>query len=153
MNVTFSTNFLFFLSSCFLCHLIAGQYCIYKKADCPKGFQEGYVYWDDEDYKNINKKGGTLPDGVYDRDTLIKYCCRADGDKFTPVTLPVMSSFYLMMSNTSECQRVKGAVATKEFIRFDNEDSGNKDRQYGSHPYGAGIRNHKLYYCYYESKC
>lgn len=128
-----------------------GQYCIYKKADCPKGFQEGYVYWDDEDYKNVNKKGGTLPDGVYDRDTLIKYCCRADGDKLTPVTLPVMSSFYLMMSNTSECQRVKGAVATKEFIRFDNEDTNNKDRQNGSYPYGAGIKNHKLYYCYYES--
>ena len=64
-----------------------------------------------------------------------------------------MSSFYLKMSNTSECQRVKGAVATKEFIRFDNEDTRNEDRQGGSYPYGAGIKDHKLYYCYYESEC
>ena len=129
-----------------------GQYCIFKKGDCPKGLKKGYVFWDDENGKNINKKGGTLPDGIYDQDTLVYYCCRTDGDKYTPISLPVISPFYLKAFNTSECQRVEGAIATKEFIRFDTEDSGNKDRQNGSYPYGAGIANHLLLYCYYESR-
>ena len=129
----------------------SGQYCIFKKGDCPKGFQEGYVFWDDENVENMNEKGGTLPDGVYDRDTLVHYCCRTDGDKLTSVTLPLTSPFYLKPFNSSECQRVEGAIATKEYIRFDNEDSGNKDRQSGSYPYGAGISDHKMQYCYYES--
>jgi len=134
-----------------------GQYCIFKQEDCPTGFQEGYVFWDDEDNKNMNKKGGTLPDGVYDKDTLIYYCCRGDGDKLKPVLLPVISSFYLFTSrqsnsSESECQRVEGAVATEEYIRFDNEDSGNKDRWNGSYPYGAGINDHRIVYCYYESR-
>ena len=129
-----------------------GQYCIFKKEDCPKGFREGSIFWDDENDKNINKNGGTLPDGVYNEDTLIFYCCRTDGDKLKPVPLPVISPFYLKPFNSSECQRVEGAVATEEFIRFDNEDSANKDTQNGSFPYGAGKSNHKLSYCYYESR-
>ena len=140
-----SVNFLYILFS-------LGQYCIFKKGDCPKGFKEGHVFWDDENYKNLNKKGGTLPDGIYDKDTLVYYCCRTDGDRYTPMALPVISPFYLKAFNESECQRVEGAIATEEFIRFDTEDSGNKDRQNGSHPHGAGIANHKLSYCYYESR-
>ena len=139
-----------FVYTCYC--LFAGKYCIFKKGDCPKGLDDGFVYWDDEDNKNRNKKGGTLPDGKYDRNTLIRYCCRTDGDKRTPVTLPVSSPFYLMAFNSSECQRVKGAIATEEFIRFDNEDYKNKDSEEGSYPYGAGIANHKIYYCHYESK-
>lgn len=99
----------------------------------------------------MNKKGGTLPDGIYDKDTLVRYCCRTDGDIYTPISLPVKSPFYLNTFNTSECQRVEGAIATKEFIRFDTEDSGNKDQQNGSYPHCAGIANHRLNYCYYES--
>ena len=129
----------------------SGSYCIFKKGNCPKGFQEGYVFWDDENNKNINRKGGTLPDGVYNRDTLIYYCCRGDGDKLNPVPLPVISPFYLKAFNTSECQRIQGAIATKEYVRFDNEDRGNKDRQNGSFPHGAKIADHMLTYCYYES--
>ena len=140
-----------FVYTCYC--LFAGQYCIFKKGECPKGFKKGLVYWDDENHKNQNEKGGTLPDGIYDDgNTLIRYCCRGDGDKRTPVTLPVISPFYLNAFNSSECQRVKGAIATKEFIRFDNEDYNNKDREEGSYPYGAGISNHRIYYCYYQSK-
>lgn len=129
-----------------------GQYCIYKKGDCPKGLEEGYVFWHDEDDKNINEKGGTLPDGVYDKNTLIKFCCRTDGDKLKPIPLPLISPFYLKAFNTSECQRVEGAISTEEYIRYDNEDDDNQDRQNGSYPYGAGIHKHKIAYCYYESK-
>lgn len=127
-----------------------GRYCIYKKGDCPRGLKEGYVFWDDENYKNINDQGGTLPDGKYDKDTSIYYCCSTDGDKFKPIPLPLISPFYLMAFNTSECQRVQGAIATEEYIAFDSEDNNNQNACNGSYPFGPGGRNHRVYYCYYE---
>jgi hypothetical protein len=39
-------------------------------------FAEGYVKWDDEDSVNRNDWQGLLPDGVYDEDTLQRFCCR-----------------------------------------------------------------------------
>ncbi|KAJ7348744.1 hypothetical protein OS493_039318 [Desmophyllum pertusum] len=45
-----------------------GQYCIMKKGACPKGFQAGYIRWDDENIRNSNKYTGQLPDGVYDQE-------------------------------------------------------------------------------------
>jgi len=131
---------------------LLGQYCIYKKDKCPKGLSEGYIYFDDENHKNINKKGGTLPDGEYNKDTKIFYCCRTDGDILKPITLPVMSPFYLMAYNTSECQRVKGALATEEFIRHDTEDTNNQDSMNGTHPFEEGKKNITIMYCYYEGK-
>ena len=93
--------------------------------------------------------GGVLPDGVYDDHTKIFYCCRTDGDKLEPVSLPVINPFYLMAYNNSECQQVKGAIATKEFIRYDNEDTNNKDAMNGSFPYQYKT-NRTIAYCYYE---
>lgn len=40
------------------------------------GFNSGYITWDDEDINNHNEYGGLLPDGVYDSNTKIYYCCR-----------------------------------------------------------------------------
>lgn len=94
--------------------------------------------------------GGVLPDGVYNKDTKIFYCCRTDGNSTETISLPTMVPFYLMAFNRSECQQVKGAVATKEFIRYDNEDQGNKDELFGTHAYA--IRNLIIGYCYYEGK-
>ena len=133
--------------------LIAGQYCIYKKGVCPKGLSEGYLFFDDENYKNQNRMGGTLPDGVYNEDTKLFYCCRTDGDKKKPMSLPLVSPFYLMAFNSSECQRVKGALATQEYIQFDDEDESNKDTSSGMHPYEKGKQNVTVTYCYYEGEC
>ena len=130
----------------------SGQYCIYKKGNCPKGLTEGSIKWDDETDKNINDKGGTLPDGIYDGDTLIYYCCRTDGDKFKPMPLPLISPFYLKAYNSSECQRVQGAISTEEYIRYHTEDESNIDELNGTFPYGGGISNHNISYCYYKSK-
>ena len=33
----------------------SGRYCIYKKGECPKGFKNSSIFWDDEDTKNTNK--------------------------------------------------------------------------------------------------
>ena len=43
---------------------------------CTAGFQQGFVQWNDENVGNSNAKGGTLPDGVYDDNTNISFCCR-----------------------------------------------------------------------------
>ena len=94
--------------------------------------------------------GGTLPDGVYNKDTKIFYCCRTDGNILEPITLPVMSPFYLMAYNTSECQRVKGTLATEEFIEHDTKDTKNKDSMNGTHPFEQGKKNITIMYCYYE---
>jgi len=42
------------------------------------GFSAGYIYWDDEDFGNANSKGGMLPDGYFDDNTKMYYCCRYD---------------------------------------------------------------------------
>lgn len=44
--------------------------------DANIGFHESSVYWDDEDSNNANSHHGTLPSGVYDKNTRIYYCCR-----------------------------------------------------------------------------
>ena len=44
------------------------------------------------------------------------------------------------------------ALASSEWIRFDTEDTGNKDGMGGVHPYGAGMDDHTIHYCYYQSK-
>jgi len=40
------------------------------------GFNEGFLFWDDEDSGNANERGGTLPDGDYTSNTKVYYCCR-----------------------------------------------------------------------------
>lgn len=133
--------------------LPSGKYCIYRKGgSCPISLTSGYIKWDDEDSNNKNNKTGTLPDGVYDHNTKIYFCCRTDGDKNTPISLPTRKPFFLLGFDSAECQQVKWAVVSAEWIRFDNEDDKNKDGQGGSHPHGAGIDDHKIHYCYYQGK-
>ena len=57
-----------------------------------------------------------------------------------------------MAYNTSECQRVKGALATEEFIRHDSQDTDNKDSMNGTHPFEQGKKNITIMYCYYEGE-
>lgn len=45
-------------------------------SNCVSGFDIGSIKWDDEDHNNGNGNDGTLPDGSYDGDTTMFYCCR-----------------------------------------------------------------------------
>lgn len=128
---------------------ISGKYCIYKKGVCPLGLGEGFLYWDDEDRNNVNKDGGSLPEGEYGLDTRIFFCCRTDGDKSDPVPLPLSKPFYLLAYGSSDCQLVKGAIAITEYIIFDNEDVNNQDSSGGVHLYA---NSSFIYYCYYQGK-
>ncbi|XP_041462167.1 uncharacterized protein LOC121413420 [Lytechinus variegatus] len=130
----------------------AGDYCIYKKLACPSGFQEGYIYWDDEDSSNINTQSGTLPDGEYDNNTKYKFCCRDDGVVSQAITLPTTDNFYLFAVGDT-CQQVAGKTVISEWFYWDNEDSSNADSQSGEHPYlgvTASGENIKLTFCYYN---
>ena len=57
-----------------------------------------------------------------------------------------------MPFKTSECQRVQGAMATKEYVLFDSEGHNNQNARNGSYPFVAGRRDHRVFYCYYEGK-
>ena len=74
---------------------LTGKYCIYKKyPGCPEGLTSGELFWDDQDGYQINDDGGVLPEGRYNHDTTINFCCRTDGDRDDPVLLPVKSPFF-----------------------------------------------------------
>lgn len=79
---------------------------------------------------------------------------RQDGHPNTEILLPIDKPFYLQRF-TSECQQVLGMRVQQEFIFFDDEDSANKDKCGGSHPYadsGCDHGNVRLYFCYYSPK-
>lgn len=86
---------------------------------------------------------------VYGSDTRIFFCCRTDGDKSDPVPLPLSKPFYLLAYGSSDCQLVKGAITTTEYIIFDNEDKNNQGSSGGVHPYAS---SNLIYYCYYQGK-
>ncbi|KAK3585067.1 hypothetical protein CHS0354_004251 [Potamilus streckersoni] len=136
------------------------DYCIFKYKICPKGFQEGFVRQDDEDTMNQNSLGGYLPDGVYDTNTEIRYCCRSDGNAFDPIVLPIDGPFYLFRYKQG-CQRVRDMDVTEEYLLFDDDDKPPPSTaDIGPvHPgmifenpprYPGGGTSSRIFYCYYH---
>ncbi|CAG2230279.1 unnamed protein product [Mytilus edulis] len=124
-----------------------GNYCIGRyDGVCPSGFCPGFIYWDDEDNGNGNRKSGVLPDGVYNRNTKINYCCRSDGSSYNYITLPTSKPFYLY-KYTSTCQRVRGMTVRQESITMDDENERNASSEGGCHPRKSGST--KVDFCYY----
>lgn len=131
-----------------------GTYCIARKGDrCPSSdFREGEIYWDDEDVRNVNERWGELPDGKYDKNTLIHYCCRSDRRHRKEIVLPTDRPFVLYRYG-GKCQKVKGTTVTEDYIKFDDNDLNNKDHCEGAHPDDDGCKkNHHLHFCYYSRK-
>ena len=124
-----------------------GHYCIYKKSSCPSGFSLGSIYWDDEDNRNANSRGGTLPDGNYGRNTRIYYCCRTDGSYNDPIALPTSHPFFLLRKG-GKCQKVLGMNVRDEWVHWDDEDNRNIDSNSGMHPDNT-YPNHLIHFCYY----
>ena len=112
----------------------------------------GFVDWDDDDYWNLNGKGGTLPEGIYDKNTRIEFCCRTDGNKNDPILLPSKTPFFMFAFQSTKCQMVKWAIASLEWIYFDTEDSGNADDRGGEYPHDAATKHPTIYYCYYRGR-
>lgn len=139
-------------------HWPNGDYCIFKYGDCPADFAEGYVKWDDEDSVNRNDWQGLLPDGVYDEDTLQRFCCRSDGLPTEPIILPTDRPFYLFQYKRDVCQKVANMKVSEEWLRFDDEDFKTpSNSELGAvHPgmefwnEATGASGSEVYYCYYE---
>ena len=130
-----------------------GKYCILRSGNhCPTGFNHGEIYWDDEDRNNGNRHRGTMPDGVYNRNTRMFFCCRNDGSASTAIILPTNKPFILMPTQHGRvCQAVFGMRVSRQFFRWDDEDSRNKDSKSGVYPLDeGGSKNHKLYFCVYK---
>ena len=119
----------------------------------------GSVRWDDEDFGNVNQHGGILPEGVYDSNTKINYCCQSKGRWFEPIGLPIHRPFYLLPHNSSvspRCQIVKWTMTWLEYIDYDTVDLGSVDKSYGDHVFLEHIDSGfisgflRAFYCYYE---
>ncbi|XP_048731678.2 uncharacterized protein LOC125648717 [Ostrea edulis] len=129
-----------------------GSYCIIRHGNtCPGGFENGSIFWDDENDNNNNSVGGVLPSGQYGNDTMINYCCRRDGKFNSPIQLPTTQPFHLLKF-VYPCQMVKGTNVKEIRIDFDDENDHNKDHAYGMHPFGPypGKEDNLLVYCYYS---
>ena len=84
-----------------------GKYCIYKKGhSCSSGLDEGFVIWDDENKDNKNSKVGDLPEGLYNEDTKIFFCCSTSGSANKEIVLPNKSPFLLFAYKSILCQKV-----------------------------------------------
>ena len=128
----------------------SGRYCIYKKGHCPQGFKSGFLFWDDEDTWNTNDAGGSLPDGVYNRNTKIYYCCRNDSNHETPILLPFTDPFYLIRIG-GKCQEVFGMNVIDGWLQWDDENFRNRDSRGppgGLYP-DTRIPDHRVHFCYY----
>ena len=129
-----------------------GKYCIFQAGgSCPKGFRGGAIYWDDENHRNGNKHGGTLPDGHYTANTLMYFCCRNDGSTATPIILPTNRPFILMPTQRGRlCQSVFGMKVSRQWFHWDDENRRNRSYRRGFHPYDVGGKHdHTLVFCYY----
>ena len=128
-----------------------GSYCLVKRSaqPCPDGFEEGSLFWDDENDDNDNYIYGIVPDGTFDSNTLIKYCCRSDGDIATPIPLPNTAPFVMLRQSAGGCQQVQGMNVADAWVFTDDENDCNLNRKSGSTPYVEGVRDFRVYYCYY----
>lgn len=132
----------------------AGEYCIYQKgSSCPTGLLSGWVLWDDENGAsgtNKNTIAGVLPEGVFNQDTKIFFCCKATARAHEdPIELPFASPFYLIAFRP-ECQEVLYTIHTMEYIEYDTEDDNNQDQKSFPYPYGVSFNPPRIHYCYYR---
>ena len=118
--------------------------------------RNGSIKWNDNnDGQNANQALGALPRGEYTRDTVIFYCCQNRSTWYNVIELPITSPFYLLPYKpdsqiSTECQRVKWALAKKEFIKF---NTGRENVFNGLHVFKEESHNGlRIYYCYYERK-
>lgn len=128
----------------------SGSFCINKKGNCPSGFSQGSLKWDEEDDgENMTKSfSGTLPDNE-DNYSVLYFCCRGDNNPNIPIFLPKGDPFYLYRYG-GKCQQVHGMKVTEEFVHFDTENDKNSDARAGVYPDGT-INDIRLELCYYEN--
>ncbi len=146
-----------------------GSYCIARKGgSCPpilpqfgentnlphSNFREGSITWNDRKSlfrrKSKNSERGVLPDGKYDKDTTINFCCRNDNAHSTPMLLPIGKPFVLYRY-MGTCQNVTGTEVQEDYIKFDSKSHFSKNKCVGEHPDDDDCKeDHLIHLCYYS---
>lgn len=127
-----------------------GRYCIAKKGECPVGFGNGSIFWDDVNFSG-NRLNGIIPDGTYTINTEIEYCCRSDNYRVTPIRLPTTHDFVLYPFDDAICQEVEGMTDTLITIRSEDDKQENNNHCSGMRPYDSQCNNvrHNVFLCHY----
>lgn len=129
-----------------------GDYCIARFGGvCPAGFSEGELFWDDENSSPGTSFNGAVPDGVYNANTRIFYCCRNDGSAEQSILLPTDDPFILYAHSSSTCQAVFNMRSHSIELFTDDENNNNQNSCTGSHPFdtGCGGKDHRVHLCLY----
>jgi len=75
---------------------------------------------------------------------------RSDGNPADPIALP-RDEVFILIRYGQTCQTVRGMNWKDIFIRWDDDDTTNKDDRGGMHPADdEANHNHKLHFCYYQ---
>ncbi|XP_032230687.1 uncharacterized protein LOC5506407 isoform X1 [Nematostella vectensis] len=128
-----------------------GKYCIFAKGNtCPKSMRGGWYLFDDrlDLTPSPNRTMGTLPDGVYNENTLYDFCCSTGGSTSDAISLPLDSPFYLFPYQSAMCQKVKGALINTEYIWFHTDM---KNVYQPPLPFKLTADSSKLFYCHYRA--
>ena len=126
-----------------------GSYCIARKGgSCPDDFEDGWISWDDKGKRNRNTVTGILPDGTYNKDTRIDFCCRRDGFATNKIILPTDKPFYLYRYGSDGCQWVAGMRHRQDWVKWDCEGT-RHNKKLGVIPYVNNWKDIRLFYCYY----
>ena len=116
------------------------------------GFAGGYIWWDDVG-RELFQPSSIRPDGVYNDNTRIQFCCRHDGPAGDRIRLPTEKPFFLLKQGNS-CQLVEGMTVAEEYLYVDTQDfdlvTTMTSGQVPTNDYGRVSGYMKLYYCYYK---
>ena len=120
----------------------------------------GHLHWDDEDNSNANKRSGVLPDGNYNCNTDIHFCCRNDPKiiRFPKENflkgLPKCAELIVMRYKGTCPAHGNGYLGPHTgYLQWDTEDNKNIDWRSGVFPDGkktfaSGI---KIEFCSYTA--
>ncbi|GFR96298.1 metalloendopeptidase [Elysia marginata] len=110
--------------------------CLYRRGgECPDGFTEGFVQYNDLPTEvSPNTKSGELPDGVFDDNTKLEYCCANTGFSRDKLHLPSRKPFVLIKRRGKDCQKVQGMHIEVNTLRIGNANDGETALVGGDHP-------------------
>ena len=128
-----------------------GEYCLFKKGECPEGFQEGSVTFTDELRSGgINSVEGELPDGEFgESSTKFDFCCSKAGYTGDEIVVPSSEPFSLLRKGSTSCQSVRGMHVYSGHTVIKQSGSISKS---GTNPvvnFDSGKKEYSLPYCYY----
>ncbi|XP_050388454.1 uncharacterized protein LOC126807724 [Patella vulgata] len=101
-----------------------GVYCILRKGGkCPAGFTESFIQYGET---TAPETTGAVPDGVFEQQTRLFFCCRSDGFQDLAVRLPNTVPFALV-SHSGTCQIIEGMGHQEEFFVVQNKPAATVD--------------------------